>query len=244
MISGDLVEHATEAGFHEARQWIDRLPQPRLVVPGNHDLAFYDPWRRFRDGLRDYRRMITDNLEPTYLDQEIAVMGTDTPRIFPPKGGRISARQIARVQEEVCGLGEHVVKILVTHHPLDLPEKFRRNHLVRKASRAVTTLSSCVDLLIAGHIHLSSTGATAARYKTSGSSVIFAQAGTVISRRNKGEPNSFNVIRVTRDEIGIQHRTWDQETACFRGKAWERFVRGAKGWSKVEDGALETVVLE
>ena len=88
--------------------------------------------------------------------------------------------------------------------------------------------------MLAGHLHLSSTGATAVRYRRTGHSAIFAQAGTAISRRNKGEPNSFNQIQIESTRIQIRHHVWDEATGAFRPHGWEVFTTGEKGWSKLD----------
>ena len=50
-ISGDLTQRARIHEFKAARAFFDRLPQPSLVVPGNHDVPanplrrFIAPWR-------------------------------------------------------------------------------------------------------------------------------------------------------------------------------------------------------
>ena len=232
VISGDFAEHATGAEFDAARTYIARLPGPRLLVPGNHDLPFYDPLRRLREGLHNYRDYITRDLHPTFTDDEMVVIGVTTPRKFPMKGGRISASQVDYVRQKTCAIAPPIIKVLVTHHPLDLPEDYKRRNLVHRARAAVEALSPCVDLMLAGHLHLSSTGATAARFHTTGHSAIFAQAGTAISMRNKGEPNSFNLIRLKPDEIEIEHQTWDSVTKCYNPQPCEHFEHGAKGWEK------------
>ena len=232
IISGDFVEHATRLEFDAARAYIARLPGPQFVVPGNHDLPFYDPLRRLSEGLRNYREYITADLHPVFRDAEMAVIGVTTPRKFPMKGGRISASQVDYVRDQTCSIPPPVTKILVTHHPLDLPEDYQKRNLVHRARAAVEVLSPCVDLMLAGHLHLSSTGATAARFHTTGHSAIFAQAGTAISMRNKGEPNSFNLIRLQPEEIEIEHQTWDSDSRCFKPRPCEHFEHAAQGWEK------------
>ncbi len=62
-----------------------------------------------------------------------------------------------------------------------------------------------VDLLLAGHLHLHHTGLTAQRYQIEGHSALVVQAGTTISTRGRGEANSFNLIRIERPKITIEH---------------------------------------
>ena len=50
--------------------------------------------------------------------------------------------------------------------------------------------------------------------------------------RNKGEPNSFNLIRLKPEEIEIEHQTWDSGTRCYRPQPCEHFEHGSKGWEK------------
>src|SRR5436309_7341748 len=97
VVSGDLTQRARTGEFQEARAFLDRLPQPRIVVPGNHDVPLYNLYGRFVEQLARYRRHITDDLEPSYIDDEIAVLGTNTARSLTWKGGRVNGRQIARI---------------------------------------------------------------------------------------------------------------------------------------------------
>ena len=49
VISGDLVQRARRMHFEQARAFLERLPFPYLVVPGNHDIPVYNVIRRFTD---------------------------------------------------------------------------------------------------------------------------------------------------------------------------------------------------
>src|SRR6266850_7144789 len=79
-VSGDLTQRARSAQFQEARQFLDALPQPQIVVPGNHDVPLYNVFSRFGRPLDKYRRYITEDMQPFYADDEIAVIGINTAR--------------------------------------------------------------------------------------------------------------------------------------------------------------------
>jgi 3',5'-cyclic AMP phosphodiesterase CpdA len=79
-VSGDLTQRARSSQFIAARAFLDSLPKPQIVVPGNHDVPLYNVFSRFLTGLDKYRRYITDDLQPAYIDEEIAVFGVNTAR--------------------------------------------------------------------------------------------------------------------------------------------------------------------
>src|SRR2546421_2446886 len=79
-VSGDLTQRARSHQFIEARAFLDALPQPQIVVPGNHDIPMHNVYARFFQPLDKYRRYITNELQPFYADEEIAVVGLNTAR--------------------------------------------------------------------------------------------------------------------------------------------------------------------
>jgi len=56
-------------------------------VPGNHDIPLYNIVQRFLGPLANYRRCISDNVEPAFADGKIAVVGVNTARSLTFKGG-------------------------------------------------------------------------------------------------------------------------------------------------------------
>ena len=47
VVSGDLTQRAKSEEFEAARAWLDTLPGPQIIVPGNHDISLYNVFRRF-----------------------------------------------------------------------------------------------------------------------------------------------------------------------------------------------------
>src|SRR3981081_4272469 len=108
-VSGDLTQRARSHQFREARAFLDALPQPQIVVPGNHDVPLHNVLTRFLRPLDKYKRFITDDLQPFYADEEIVVVGVNTARSLTIKGGRINEDQLAGIRELLCGSSEELV---------------------------------------------------------------------------------------------------------------------------------------
>jgi 3',5'-cyclic AMP phosphodiesterase CpdA len=231
VVSGDLTQRAKPGEFREARAYLDTLPAPKIVVPGNHDVPLYNVFHRFLTPLHKYRRYVSETLEPAYLDGEIAVVGINTARSFVFKGGRIDARQVEAVRLSLCTLPADVTKIVVSHHPFDLPEHMEERHVVRRAHEAMRMFSRCgADILLAGHVHMSHAGATTASEALDGYSALIVQAGTATSTRGRGETNAFNVLRVARGEVAVERHAWDDSAGGFALERVQRFSRGDTGW--------------
>ena len=233
-VSGDLTQRARAGQFKAARAFLDLLPKPQIVVPGNHDVPLHNVGARFLQPLRKYRRYITEDLRPFYHDKEIAVLGVNTARSLTFKGGRISEAQVAWMQERFGALDPEVARIVVTHHPFDLPEGHHKRQLVGRARMAMEALASCgADVFLAGHLHVSHTTHSATRYKIKGHSALVVQAGTATSIRGRGEENSFNVVRIDRPNIAIERFEWQQSRGKFGLMTTEHFRHTSEGWVRV-----------
>lgn len=195
IVSGDLTQRAREQQFRDAQAYLARLPRPTLIVPGNHDIPLYDVFRRFLAPLGRYRRFVTDDLSPSFIDDEIAVVGINSARALTFKGGTLSRPQVARAVELFQGLHRHQVRIVVTHHPLDIPDGLTGVSVVKGAGHALSRFAECqVDLLLTGHLHLVHRASASAHVPGYDAEIL--GAGTATSTRARGEPNSFFVFRV------------------------------------------------
>ena len=232
VVSGDLTQRARSHEFQAARAFLDSLPGPQIVVPGNHDVPLYNVVSRFLTPLVKYRRYVTDDLDPEYVDDEIAVLGINTARSLTFKDGRINREQIDQLRTRLDSLDAGLTKIIVTHHPFDLPPHFDPDDLVDRAPLAMDMFAACgVDLLLAGHLHASHAGNTAARYKIDGYAALIVQAGTATSTRGRGEVNSFNVLRVETDQIKVERYGWQDGDAAFEKVSTESFQRAGGVWN-------------
>jgi len=229
-VSGDLTQRARRSEFREARAFLSSLPLPQVVVPGNHDIPLYNPVLRFLKPLERYKRFISGDIAPMYIDEELAVLGVNTTRSLVAKGGRINVTQVEGICMHFSRLGREKARIIVTHHPFDLPEGYSAVNLVGRSRMAMESFARCgVDLFLSGHLHITRTGSTA-RYMIPGFSALVIQAGTVTSTRGRGELNSFNLIRIALPEIELETHTWRPGTGTFARSRVAYFRNTGQGW--------------
>jgi 3',5'-cyclic AMP phosphodiesterase CpdA len=233
VISGDLTQRARSEQFEAAREYLDTLPQPQLVVPGNHDVPLYNVFKRFVNPLKNYRRYISGDLEPWFEDEEVAVAGINTARSLTFKDGRINEEQIAALREKFAALDNRIAKIVVTHHPFDLPEGTDADHLVGRAAKAMEAFASCgADILLSGHMHMSHAGNTAFRYALKGYAALTFQAGTATSTRGRGESNSFNAIHIDGENVELERYSWFPENNEFAVTSRSAFEHKGGMWAE------------
>src|SRR5829696_3067572 len=233
VVCGDLTQRARDKQFASARRFLDSLPVPRVVVPGNHDVSFYNLLARWLWPLAAYRRHIDDNAEPFYADAEIAILGVNTARSFTFKNGRINQGQVLRGCTRLDGCGSDVIRIVVTHHPFDLPGTDGKDEVVGRASMAIQGFARCrVDMILSGHLHFSRAAPTPVRYGDTGYTALLIQAGTATSSRRREEMNSFNLIRVDQPLAIIERLSWNDQQRTFTLSNTDRFRLTAAGWSR------------
>lgn len=236
VVSGDLTQRARSAEFAQAKEFLARLPRPQIVVPGNHDVPLLNVVDRLLRPLEKFRRCIEPNLSPSYIDQEMAVLGVNTARSLVLKNGRINEAQVHSLRETLHKLPEEVVKVVVTHHPFDVPFHVHANECVGRAGMAMAMFAQHgVDVLLAGHLHTSRSAGTGERYALAGYEALVVSAGTATSTRGRGETNSFNVLRLQKQRVEVERFEWVNGDQRFAPATREIFERKLKGWTSVDN---------
>jgi 3',5'-cyclic AMP phosphodiesterase CpdA len=235
VVSGDLTQRARSAQFRDARTFLDRLPIPQLIVPGNHDVPLYNVFARFLTPLRKFRKHITADLAPEYCDDEIGVFGINTTRSLTIKGGRVTGEQVDDLVSRLRVVGEQKLKIVVTHHPFDLPEGFDEDDIVGGAKKVMPRLVECgADVFLAGHLHVSNITHSARRYRLeNGYSALIIQAGTAASLRERGEDNSFNLLELENPILTVKRFQCGLPETGFHLATTEQFSKSDRGWSRM-----------
>jgi len=210
VVSGDFTQRARRKQYKQAAEYLTRLPQPQLVVPGNHDVPLFNPLRRFLFPLKRYRQYITADLFPSFRDEELFVLGVNTARSFTRTSGWISASQTAAIQAAARAVSPGVFKVLVTHQPFIPAPRRPKADVLKGGSKSLRELeSSGFDMLLAGHLHMAYHDDVLAHHEFAGRSILAIQAGTATSTRLRGEPNAYNWLTIERNRVTVVVRTWN-----------------------------------
>lgn len=218
VISGDLTQRARPSQYRAAREMIDAFAAPTLVVPGNHDVyAWWRPASRIVSPLRRYRKYITDDLLPTFVQDGVAVLGINSAYGRTVKGGRIGSEARARIRSFFGEQPEGTFNVLVVHHHLMQIQALGSHDVARKARRTLEQAAQAgVDLVLCGHLHVSHVEPV--ELEQLDHRLVIVSAGTATS--NRGRPphratNFYNRIEVEAEAFTIEERRYDPEQHHF-----------------------------
>jgi 3',5'-cyclic AMP phosphodiesterase CpdA len=235
VMSGDFTQRARREEFVEACRFVDAIPQPKLVVPGNHDLPLYDIIGRLRRPLKNFYRYIAPLgvVGELFEDPEIAVLGLNTARRFPGKSGRVSPEQIEHLARVFAKVPGKSFKALVTHHPLGYPAGVKPHGIAGRSGPVLERLAGLdVHLLLSGHGHRPLSGAL--RFETAEHrSILVLHAGTAISTRTRGgHGNTYNVVDIDGETVSIRIMEWSHSDG-FRARLTTDYRLQDGHWSRI-----------
>ena len=143
--------------------------------------------------------------------------------------------QVDAIRERLDPLDEELMKIVVTHHPFDLPTGSHEDAIVGRADEMMPKIAACgADIFLSGHLHVSSVTNSAHRYRLeNGRTALIIQAGTAASTRGRGEANSFNLIETERPFLTVKRYECSTPQNGFLFSTTERFTQTERGWSRM-----------
>lgn len=237
VMSGDLTQRARTGEFERARALIQLAERraPVLVVPGNHDVA----WWMAPLGLGSvnamsarYRKFIRDDLEPQLRLPGMTLVGLNSAQGIRPFTlttrprdlsvvGAVRDEQWAKAKRAFDAAPMDDLKVLVLHHNL---LRGRQSNRWGLASRELGVISAAVtgtDLVLCGHDHedrIDHPTAVGRRF-------VVSCANTLSDRVRGGGPSSLNVIDADEKTIAVTPWTWNDAAETFLPSSGECFTR-------------------
>jgi 3',5'-cyclic AMP phosphodiesterase CpdA len=206
IVSGDLTRFAEKPEFELAAKWLQTLPEPRLVTPGNHDAPYLAWAERIVAPFRRYERYIGPAPFQRWRANGVAVCGLNTARGAQPRlnwsKGQISVSQARRAA--AWFEPSDWLRIVVVHHPLVEMIGGPMTARVWGGEKAAAIFAEAkVDLVLSGHIHAPFTWPYAV-----GDRRTYAVGAGTLSVRERGVPPSYNEVEVEDGCIRVTALSW------------------------------------
>ena len=191
LVSGDLTNMGFRQEFREAREYLDRLICPDvLVVPGNHDSR--------NVGYAHFDRLFATR-EPVIRKNGVTVVGVDStePDL---DNGRIGRHRYPWIREQFLERPDDFKIFLLHHHLLPIPGTGRERNIVNDAGDVLEVLIGCgVNLVLSGHKHVP--------YAWRLENMYVVNAGTVATLRLRGDTKPcYNVVEIEGEHVRITRR--------------------------------------
>lgn len=188
VITGDLTAMGYRQEFREAREYVDRLACPKiLVIPGNHDSR--------NVGYAHFERLFASR-EMVIRDKGVTVMGVDSTE--PDLDyGRIGRHRYSQIREVFKEHPDDLKIFALHHHLLPIPGTGRERNIVNDAGDVLEVLVECgVNLVLSGHKHVP--------YAWRLENMFIVNAGTVATLRLRGDTKPcYNVIRIEGNRVQV-----------------------------------------
>lgn len=168
-ISGDLTQRSRSGEFQRARAFIRHAERVSkvIVVPGNHDVAWwFSPLGMGDDRqlLRKYRQYINEDIEPVLKVPGASIVGLNTCHGVVRQTltwnlrdisiiGYLREEQIERAANVFATAPPEDARVIVLHHN-PVKGEISRRHGLRNTARVLAAFEQLgVDLVCCGHDH-------------------------------------------------------------------------------------------
>ena len=233
-VSGDLTQRNMRPQFVKARAFLERArgSAPTIVIPGNHDVAWW--WSTMGLGVRammyrGYRKWIGADLEPTLRAPGVTVATinsshgiqwytqTARPRDLSVVGA-VRPAQWARARRALAAAPRGDLRVLMVHHNVLRGTISNRWGLTTRERGLDEVAATGCELVLCGHDH----EAQVAQVERGGRRYVVSQANTISNRARAGRPVSFHEIGWDEARIMVTRQAWNATVEDFTpAESWE-----------------------
>ncbi len=237
VVSGDLTQRARCSQFYGVSEFLNSLPAvPKLVIPGNHDIPLFNPFRRFISPYGNYHKFFTER-EGVILTENLVLAGCDATTPYRHTRGELSVgRTRARLEHLSAYRSSSKLFGLVIHQPVVVSRQTDLQNILINSSELCGLFSEFkVDFILSGHIHFPLLCSVRDFNPSLSWGTLFSGAGTAVSHRVRDNiPNSFNslVFEESRDTILLQRHDFSANNNAFLVVEAHMYARDSLGWTR------------
>ena len=233
VISGDLTQRARHGEFQAAHAFIQRLRahHPVLVIPGNHDIAWwksplglmgrsvkYSKYSRYFPDLTPVLEIPGAMIAGALSSYGVAFGSLTWNLNDIAVKGHLPASETTRVGKIFATAPPGAVRILTFHHNILRGGISRRMGLANWRSAYRRLLATGADVILCGHDHHEGAGQIEGKLAVSTS-------GTHSFRTRGGRPSVFNLVKIDDQAVHIQHFRWENTGRRFLTSDVNSFAR-------------------
>lgn len=208
LVTGDLTLNGLPKEFQAAAAWLDRLPNPRLVTPGNHDTPYWNLVLRALTPFARYHRYIGESEGQGLDNAAVSARAINTARGAQPRPdwskGAIDLDLCRSTVADLACAAPSALRVIACHHPLvealDTPVT---GGVHRGEDAACILAKGGADLILTGHVH----NPFATALQVDDKRTYAVGAGT-LSTRLRGTPTGFNCIDADAETITVTAMGW------------------------------------
>jgi len=236
-ISGDVSQRARAGEFQRARAFIQHAEKvsQTIVVPGNHDVAWWLAPLGLGDNAKiyaKYRAYISHDLEPVLRIAGATFIGLNTSHGVTRHTltwnlrdisiiGQLTRGQIERARAEFENSRATDARIVVMHHN-PVKGELSQRHGLKNTQRILGAFAEMgVNLVLCGHDHQEAVHFIEHTKR----GTIISTSGTISNRSRGGRPSSVNSIRITDSEIQVSTLVWSPDQHDFVAGPVKCFIR-------------------
>lgn len=239
-VSGDVTQRSRAGEFQRARAFLRDAAKVSavIVVPGNHDVAWwlsplhvrgddaiYGPWRRF----------LGEELEPVLRVPGATLVGLNTAQGVSRRTltwnlrdisiiGDLRRLQVERAHVEFTASPPGDARVIVMHHN-PVKGELSQRHGLKHTRRILGAFAQIgVDVVLCGHDHQEAIHFVEHTKR----GTVISTAGTVSNRSRGGRPSSVNVVTIRKDAIDVRTLVWSSADHALADGPSRSFPRHAE----------------
>lgn len=201
-----------------AREFLKQFHEPRLVIPGNHDVPLYDLLTRIVRPFHNFNKYTGDlSTNPLKLGN-VSMIGLNTVNPARHQEGRVLKADFERVRQWSRQAPSEDWRVVVVHQHFANIAGHERPGVMANGGEALEMFAEAgVHAVLHGHTHYNRVTTAGEFFPHITRPIALVCVSTATSHRVRGEvpANSYNMLQFENDRFIVRQCDWQQEFNHF-----------------------------